>query len=177
MRLLCAQLRDPRPPTPTTLVDDAERAASISRILDLVTDEWLGHYNHGRAGERSPDQVAQEFPAKYKAYIPHVPAPVLEPLAPADIQHALGVLKAHKAAALGITNGEARSLWPALAQTLVALYAHAEASGFWPVECRTGFGCLMPKAEESEKAAEQRPLTLLPVWYSVWAKVRLKQLK
>ena len=66
---------------------------------------------------------------------------------------------------------EMRSLPRFLIGKLAALLNLVEATGRWPEAVRNGTVALLPK-EGGREVGQERPITILPLVYRVWAKVR-----
>ena len=69
-----------------------------------------------------------------------------------------------------------RCLTKEMCVTLSMLYQHIARLGVWPSAACLVRTQLIPKTPDAYKIEDQRPLSILSIWYSLWSRVTLKQL-
>ena len=123
-----------------------------------------------------PDTPGADEPALLAAVARLPPFPALAPLSDADVAEVVATLPLGKAGGLDGWAGEELRLWPgALVKALAELLRAVERLGRWPSGLGESAVCMLPKpGTDQSDPANRRPITLLPVVYRVWARLRLR---
>ena len=101
--------------------------------------------------------------------------PALPPLTDAAVAAAARPLPLGKAPGPDDWAGEELRLWPGpLLAALASLLRAVELLGRWPAGLRAAEVVLLAKpGGDPDEALQRRPITLLPVVYRLWARLRL----
>ena len=103
--------------------------------------------------------------------------PPLAPLGDEEVVQAVARLPLRRAPGPDGWAGEELRLWPRpLVVALVAMLRTVEALGRWPLGLWAAEAVRLPKpGGDPDQPLQKRPITLLPVIYRLWARLRLRQ--
>ena len=139
-------------------------------MLRQAAGEW--HPLLAKTDDMHPDEVTllrtiRELP----------PFPPLLPLSDAAVAQAIARLPLGRAPGPDDWAGEELRRWPPpLVRALAALLRKVEELGRWPAGLWAAEVVLLPKpGGDPDQPLQRRPITLLPVIYRLWARLRLHQ--
>ena len=146
----------------------------IKEMDQILRDSWLSIFAKHRDTENCPYPSTEWFMRRYADHIPYVPQE-LEQLTLEDLQRTLGKMSSEGAGGLdGWTPRDFKQLHPLILEFLLVLYDAIEESGTWPSNLCWAGVTLIPKGEGGAPL-EQRPITVTPIAYRVWAASRMYQ--
>ena len=139
-------------------------------VLRHAAGEW--HPLWDKADQQHPDELAllrtiRELP----------PFPSLPPLSDDVVEQAVARLPLGRAPGPDDWAGDELRRWPRpLLRALAALLRKVEELGRWPAGLQAAEVVLLPKpGGDPNLPLHKRPITLLPVIYRLWARLRLRQ--
>ena len=124
-----------------------------------------------------PDVTAGQFLDFIGQYLPQENYLDLPRITGRDLQE---VARAKKATAGGLDGwawNEIKALPLPWFSGLAILLEHVESTGTWPQGLLDAYIAMIPKADGDSTPLGQRPLSVLPVVYRVWASLRLGHLR
>ena len=151
---------------------DGSLTGNVQEMDTLLRAAWLPIF--AKHTDEQPAPSVDPFMAHYGAFIPCQPQ-TLEPLTARQLLTALR--KMSKVGAAGLDGWKPRKLQalPAIFVVhLASLFELIELTGVWPVALCSAGVTLIPKGEGAEPL-QQRPLTVMPVVYRVWAAARCRE--
>ena len=149
------------------------RLASPDRIDEEFRKAWLPYF--GRSGQR--DTSLEEFSEEVVGWLPLLPEVDVPPLTGDDLFQVVRC----KTASAGSLDGwgwrELKSLPVPWLDGLARIFAKVEELGVWPEGLLDAYIATIPKVVGDSTPLGQRPLSVLPVVYRIWASARMKQLE
>ena len=166
------------PPAPILAVKDRqsgkESFLTDPKIIDQeLRSAWMPFFCRSDRGAACEDSTVREV----GRWLPRLPEIVLPPLNGQVLYDA----EASKYASAGSLDGwnwrELKALPVCWFDGLAAILRLTEETGVWPEGLFDAYMVMIPKAEGNSTPLGQRPLSVLPVVYRLWATVRLKHLQ
>lgn len=152
---------------------DGTFTGNIGEMDQLLRDAWGKVFCKHSAD--NPEPETDTFFATYRRFIRRCPCE-MEALTVEDVLEVVGRLKATGAAGLdGWSPKDLKALPRAILEYLVLFYELVEATGEWPQALQCAAVTLIPKGEGAEPL-DQRPLSVMPVVYRIWAAIYVRKL-
>ena len=145
---------------------------SLTDLFQTFNDEWGRRWNKHCRTEISAWQSAVAT-----AMIEHPePEACFPEITPAQWRKAVSAKKASSAAGLdGISRQDLMLIPDDLLQHVLAIYAHAEATGVWPTQAMQAVISALEKRPDATRVEHYRPITIISLVYRVWSGIRAKQ--
>ena len=160
---------DREPPLAAVQRDDGTLTANINEMDRILRDKWCKIFC--KHTEANPPPDVAEFMARYERFIPYVPMEA-HSLTVDEIRIKLNKIKDASSAGLDCWAAkDLKQLPRGILQYLTKFYDMVERHGYWPFALTQAAVTLIPKGE-GVGPLDQRPLSVLPIVYRVWAASR-----
>ena len=149
--------------------DDGTLTANFNGMDRILRDKWCKIFC--KHTEANPPPDVAEFMARYEQFIPYVPMEA-HSLTVDEIRIKLNKIKDVSTAGLDCWAAkDLKKLPRRILQYLTKFYDMVERHGYWPFALTQAAVTLIPKGE-GVGPLDQRPLSVLPIVYRVWAASR-----
>ena len=133
---------------------------------------WGGYF---RKYATTPEPRWDTFRQKYLRFLPEVADMECKTITAEDVGKALAKMSTSTSPGLhGWRVHELRQLPHELLRLFAEVFNEVERSGEWPEQLMHAMICLIPKPGSSGEPLSQRPISITPVLYRVWAAIRVK---
>ncbi|KAJ9458234.1 hypothetical protein DIPPA_06767 [Diplonema papillatum] len=123
-----------------------------------------------------PEPQWEAFKTHYARYLPAPHAMECRPIGAADVDAALKKMKKTTSPGLhGWRVHELRQLPPEILELMADAMNAVETEGQWPEQLMHAIVHLLPKPESTGDPLSQRPISITPVLYRIWAAIRAKE--
>ena len=146
----------------------------VDEMDQILRDNWLPIFAKHSDPVKCPPPSVDWFMTRYAEFIPVVEQK-LEQLTVTDLQRTIGKLSTEGAGGLdGWTPKDFKKLHPLILELLLMVYDVVEETGLWPEPLCWAGVTLIPKGEGGAPL-DQRPITVTPIAYRIWAAARMQQ--
>ena len=163
---------DFEPPLSIIKKENGAFTGNVQEMDTILRSKWSTIFC--KHDDEHPAPEVQPFMEEYGRYLTMVEQQLV-PLTVEQVEKTLGKMKDNGAAGLdGWKPGEMKRLPKTILEYLVLFYDVVERTGKWPATLGWAAVTLIPKGEGAEPL-EQRPLSVMPVAYRVWAAARVTE--
>ena len=161
---------------PTTFMrrEDGSFTACPKEADELLRSDtaWGGYF---RKYATTPEPRWDTFRQRYSDFLPDPAEMECKTITAEDVGTALAKMSTSTSPGLhGWRVHELRQLPGDLLKLFAEVFNEVERSGEWPEQLMHAMICLIPKPGSSGEPLSQRPISITPVLYRVWAAIRVK---